>query len=109
MKIEIDSIEEARAICHCLVRTSARNNYGNLTNILDHCEKFEEKLQKIIDGKFISPQSIKDDLEYLFEDQKNIQYPILYKREDGIEVQLTGLSISLKEDGTYFINDTSGG
>lgn len=48
MIIEIESVEEAKAILHCLQRTSARNTYGDLKNILDHCENFEKKLVVLI-------------------------------------------------------------
>lgn len=48
MKIEFESIEEARAVLHCLVRTNARNSHGDLTNILDHCENFEKKILNLI-------------------------------------------------------------
>lgn len=50
-----------------------------------------------------------EDLLRLYEDQKNIKYPILYKINGGIEVQLTGMSVSLLNNGRFFVNDTSGG
>ncbi len=43
VKIEMTN-EEAKKILHCLTRTIARNNAGNLENILDTCEKIEKDI-----------------------------------------------------------------
>jgi len=48
MTIEFNSTEEARAILHCLNTTMARNSYGSIKNVLDHCENFEHKLRILI-------------------------------------------------------------
>lgn len=73
-------------------------------------DELEKEYQKLINKPVeTTNEQPKKDLEVLYEDQKNIKYPILYKREYGIEVQLTGMSISLQNDGTFFINDTTGG
>lgn len=76
------------------------------THLLKLAEIIFEEINKPVETTNEQP---KKDLEILYKDQKNIQYPILYKREYGLEVQLTGMSISLQNDGTFFINDTTGG
>jgi len=69
----------------------------------------KDLINKPVETTNEQPYDHTNDLKELYKNQKNIQYPILYQLNDGIEVQLTGISISLKNDGTFFINDTSGG
>lgn len=50
--IEIKSIEEAKAIRHCLIRTNARNTNG----ALDHSDAFLGRLAELIE-KVDKPES----------------------------------------------------
>ena len=94
-----------------LVVEHPQANFRNQT--VNVKEEVEKELNHILDliNKPVETtnEQPKKDLDILYKDQKNIQYPILYKREYGLEVQLTGMSISLQNDGTFFINDTTGG
>ena len=50
--IEIKSIEEAKGIRHCLIRTNARNT----NRALDHSDAFLERLTELI-SKLEQPES----------------------------------------------------
>lgn len=48
--ISFDNIDDAKIILHCLQRTNARDSHGKLENILDCCEKYENKIYKLIEN-----------------------------------------------------------
>lgn len=55
----------------------------------------------------------KEDLESFFSDIQDmeVQRATFYKKiyKDSIAIQLWGFEVVLMPDGTYFLNDTSGG
>lgn len=90
--------QDYKAIKGALFMSYAKSTAIRLLNLIDKPVQTTKERPK------------EEDLEMWFEYQKNIQYPIIYSRPNKcIELQLTGMSIYLNPDGTYFLNDTTGG
>ena len=87
--------------------------YINKFDTIEQVDKIliEDYIKKLQNGVETNKEQPKYDLNKWFNDQKNIEYPLIRTNcsyNNCTTIQLHGFEIILLENGTYILNDTTG-